>query len=163
MRQPTIRIQHEAFDVAAESARIRAGRSDIGALVVFEGICRDHDGDTAGVSVLELEHYPGMTEASIAAMVDEAARRWPLQAVTVIHRVGRLRPADPIVLVIVASAHRHAAFDGCAFLMDYLKTQAPLWKKQTGAHGTAWVDARKDDDDALGLWGIDARNSAGGG
>ncbi len=160
MRSPTIRIQHAAFDTAAETARVREGRRDIGALVVFEGICRDRDGDTAGVSELELEHYPGMTEASIGAMVDDAARRWPLQAVTVIHRVGRLRPADPIVLVIVASAHRRAAFDACAFLMDYLKTQAPLWKKQTGAHGAEWVDARKADDDALGCWGIASRNSA---
>ena len=160
MRAPRISIQTQPFDAAAEAARMRAGRRDIGALASFEGICRDHDGDTSGVSTLELEHYPGMTEASIAAMVDDAARRWPLQAVTVIHRVGLLQPGDPIVLVMVASAHRHAAFDACAFLMDYLKTQAPLWKKQTSAEGAAWVDAREADDAALRRWGLDLGNSA---
>jgi molybdopterin synthase catalytic subunit len=158
---PTIRIQHEAFDAGAEARALRAGRRDIGALVSFEGLCRDHDGDALGVSELELEHYPGMTEAAIAAMVDDAQRRWPLQAVTVIHRVGRLQPGDPIVLVIVASAHRRAAFDACAFLMDYLKTQAPLWKKQTSAAGAAWVDAREADDAALARWGVDSNNSGG--
>ncbi len=155
-----VRIQSEAFDTAAETRRMRAGRVDIGALVVFEGICRDH-APGAGerpVQSLELEHYPEMTRASIERMVDEARARWPLQAAVVVHRVGLLQPGDPIVLVAVASSHRHDAFEACAFLMDYLKTQAPLWKKEATAAGAQWVDARESDDAALQRWGIDSTN-----
>ena len=161
---PTIRIQNECFDAGEEMRRVRLGRTDIGALACFEGVCRDHNAALAGqgeqaVQALELEHYPGMTERSIALMVQEAQQRWPLQAATVIHRVGALQPGDPIVLVIVASAHRHAAFEACAFLMDYLKTQAPFWKKETTPDGAHWVDAREADDAALARWGITASNN----
>jgi molybdopterin synthase catalytic subunit len=152
MFEPTIRIQREAFDSGAEASALRASRLDIGALVSFEGICRDHAGGHA-VQGMELEHYPGMTERSLAAIVDAARRRWPLQGATVIHRVGALRPGDPIVLVVVASAHRAAAFQACAFIMDYLKTQAPLWKKETTPLGAQWVDARESDAAALAAWG----------
>ncbi len=160
----TIRIQNAAFDAGEEMGRVRSGRTDIGAVACFEGVCRDHNAASAGqgepvVQGLELEHYPGMTERSIALMVQEARQRWPLQAATVIHRVGALQPGDPIVLVIVASAHRHAAFEACAFLMDYLKTQAPFWKKETTPDGAHWVDAREADDAALARWGITALNS----
>lgn len=156
---PTIRVQAEAFDSGVECALLRAGRADIGALVSFEGVCRDHDRGQTGIRALELEHYPGMTEGAIATIVADAARRWPLQAATVIHRVGRLLPGDPIVLVAVATAHRKAAFDACAFIMDYLKTQAPLWKKETTAQGERWVDAREGDDAALRAWGVRSDNS----
>ena len=160
----TIRIQSASFDAGEEMRRVRSGRTDIGALACFEGVCRDHNAALAGqgeqaVQALELEHYPGMTEHSIAHMVQEAQQRWPLQAATVIHRVGSLQPGDPIVLVIVASAHRHAAFEACAFLMDYLKTQAPFWKKEHGPQGAQWVDARVADDAALQRWGIVSTNA----
>lgn len=160
----TIRIQSASFDAGEEMRRVRSGRTDIGALACFEGVCRDRNGALAGqgeqaVRALELEHYPGMTERSIALMVQEARQRWPLQAATVIHRVGSLQPGDPIVLVIVASAHRHAAFEACAFLMDYLKTQAPFWKKETTPDGAHWVDAREADDAALARWGITASHN----
>ena len=155
-----VRIQSEAFDTAAETRRMREGRVDIGALVVFEGICRDHAPGAAQqpVQSLELEHYPEMTRASIERMVAEARARWPLQAAVVVHRVGLLQPGDPIVLVAVASSHRHDAFEACAFLMDYLKTQAPLWKKEATAAGAQWVDAREADDAALQRWGVDSSN-----
>ena len=163
--EPTIRIQHEVFDTCEELRKMRAGRTDIGALASFEGICRDHNAASLqtgqqAVHALELEHYPGMTEQSILRMVREAHERWPLQAATVIHRIGRLQPGDPIVLVAVACAHRHAAFEACAFLMDYLKTQAPFWKKETTVQGSQWVDAREADDAALARWGIKATNTA---
>lgn len=158
---PTIRIQTEAFDAGAECRLLRAGRIDIGAVASFEGVCRDHHGARDGsIQAMELEHYPGMTEQAIATMVDEACRRWPLQGVTVIHRVGRLLPGDPIVLVATASVHRQAALQACAFLMDYLKTQAPLWKKETTADGQdRWVDARESDDAALRAWGVVSNNA----
>ena len=157
---PTIRIQAEPFDAGEESRRLRAGRSDVGALVSFEGLCRDHDGAAGpAVRAMELEHYPGMTEASIADMVAQARGRWPLQGVTVIHRIGQLLPGDPIVLVAVTSVHRQAAFQACAFLMDYLKTQAPFWKKETTDAGAHWVDARESDDAALAAWGITSSNA----
>ena len=153
-----VRIQTEAFDAGAESRRLRSGRIDIGALVVFEGICRDHAPGIESVQSLELEHYPEMTRSSIEAMVEQARARWPLQGAVVVHRVGLLHPGDPIVLVAVASSHRHDAFEACAFLMDYLKTQAPLWKKEATAAGAQWVDARESDDAALQRWGIDSTN-----
>lgn len=154
-----VRIQTEAFDAGAESRRLRAGRIDIGALVVFEGICRDHAPGVEAVQSLELEHYPEMTRASIERMVGQARVRWPLQGAVVVHRVGLLHPGDPIVLVVVASSHRHDAFEACAFLMDYLKTQAPLWKKEATPQGAQWVDAREADDEALARWGIESGNS----
>lgn len=162
--EPTIRIQHESFDVGEVSRALRNGRTDIGAVASFEGICRDHNTATAlsgeqDVLALELEHYPGMTERSIGEMVREAQRRWPLQAATIIHRIGLLQPGDPIVLVVVAAAHRDAALEACAFLMDYLKTQAPFWKKESSTQGAQWVDARETDDAALARWGIHASNS----
>ncbi len=153
-------IQAEAFDGAQAAQRLRAGRRDIGAVVVFEGICREEapaPGQT-GVQTLELEHYPEMTRASIEAMVEQARARWPLLGALVVHRVGVLCPGDPIVLVAVASSHRHDAFEACAFLMDYLKTQAPLWKKETTAEGARWVDAREADDAALARWGVRSGN-----
>jgi molybdopterin synthase catalytic subunit len=160
---PTIRIQAEVFDTGEELRLLRAGRTDIGAVASFEGICRDHNAARAGqdehaVQALELEHYPGMTERSIAHMVQQAQQRWPLQAVTVIHRIGPMLPGDPIVFVAAASAHRLAAFEACAFLMDYLKTQAPFWKKESTPNGAQWVDAREADDAALARWGIVANN-----
>lgn len=161
-----VRIQSEAFDGAEESRRLRAGRSDVGALVLFEGICRDHAAGSGGqpaasVQSLELEHYPEMTRASIEGMVDQARARWPLLGAVVVHRVGLLHPGDPIVLVVVASSHRHDAFEACAFLMDYLKTQAPLWKKEATPQGAQWVDARDSDDAALARWGVAANNASG--
>ena len=161
--EPTIRIQREAFDAGDVMRSLRAGRTDIGAVAGFEGICRDHNTATQAlgeqsVQALELEHYPGMTESSILCMVREAQQRWPLQAATIIHRIGVLLPGDPIVLVAVASAHRHAALEACAFLMDYLKTQAPFWKKETTSQGAQWVDAREADDAALARWGVAATN-----
>lgn len=153
-----VRIQTEAFDAATESRRLREGRTDIGALVVFEGICRDHAPGVDGVQSLELEHYPEMTRASIERMVEQARERWPLQGAVVVHRVGLLHPGDPIVLVVVASSHRHDAFESCAFLMDYLKTQAPLWKKEATPQGAQWVDAREADDAALARWGVESNN-----
>ena len=157
-----VRIQTEAFDSAQEARRLRAGRTDVGALVVFEGICRDHAPHSGEqpVQSLELEHYPEMTEASIERMVEQARARWPLLGAIVVHRVGLLHPADPIVLVAVTSSHRHDAFEACAFLMDYLKTQAPLWKKEATAQGAQWVDARESDDAALARWGVRSDNSS---
>lgn len=150
--KPIVRIQAEAFDAAAETARMTAGRTDIGAVVAFLGLCRDEDGRLAA---LELEHYPGMAETEIGRIAGEAAARWPLQGVTVIHRHGRLAPGDPIVLVLTASAHRQAAFEAASFLMDYLKTRAPFWKKEHGADGTCgdWVAAKETDERAAGRWG----------
>ena len=156
----------EVFDTGAELRALRETRRDIGAVVCFEGVCRDshleQGAASADVQAMELEHYPGMTEKSIVAMVAEAQSRWPLLGVVVIHRVGRLLPGDPIVLVLVASAHRAAAFCAGEFLMDYLKTQAPFWKKETTTLSPAWVDARERDDTALQRWGIDARNASTG-
>jgi molybdopterin synthase catalytic subunit len=148
---PRIVIQTEDFDAAAEVAALTRDRRDIGAVVTFTGLCRDEGGRLAA---LELEHYPGMAEEEIARMVARAAARWPLDAVTVIHRVGRIAPGAQIVLVIAASSHRAAAFSGAEFLMDYLKTSAPFWKKEHPIDGpaTEWVAARDEDDRALEKW-----------
>jgi molybdopterin synthase catalytic subunit len=146
-----IRLQRDDFDAAAEAAKIARGRTDIGAVVTFTGICRDHEGGH-GVAALTLEHYPGMAEEEIARHVAEAERRWPLLGVTVIHRYGRLVPGDNIVLVVTASAHRAAAFAAANFLMDYLKTRAPFWKQEERAEGAAWVDAKEADDAAAERW-----------
>ena len=146
----TIRLQREAFDVAASAALTR-GRTDIGALVTFTGLCRaDENGEP--IAALTLEHYPGMAEAEIARHVAEAVARWPLLGVTVIHRYGRIAPGEPIVLVIAASSHRQAAFAAAEFLMDYLKTRAPFWKQVQTATGTSWVDAKSADDAAAERW-----------
>src|ERR1043166_5655734 len=147
----TIRLQREDFDAAAEAAKITRGRTDIGAVVTFAGICRDHEAGH-GVSALTLEHYPGMAEEEIARHVAEAERRWPLFGVTVIHRYGRMVPGDNIVLVVTASAHRAAAFAAADFLMDYLKTRAPFWKQEERAGGAGWVEARQIDAAAAERW-----------
>ncbi|CAN7462676.1 molybdenum cofactor biosynthesis protein MoaE [Mesorhizobium amorphae] len=148
---PVVRIQREDFDVAAEIARLTEGRADIGAVVTFSGLCRDEQGR---LSALELEHYPGMAEAEISRIAAEAIERWPLQGLTVIHRHGKVRPGENIVLVVTASAHRPAAFEAANFLMDYLKSRAPFWKKEHHADGSAggWVDAKETDDKAAGRW-----------
>ena len=143
----TVRIQREDFDVGAEIARLTQGRADIGAVATFTGICRDD-----GVKAMTLEHYPGMAEAEIARHVEEAQRRWPLLGVAVIHRHGRLVPGENIVLVITASSHREAAFAAAEFLMDYLKTCAPFWKKEERADGAGWVEARQIDAAAADRW-----------
>lgn len=151
MMAATIRLQNEDFDAAAEAAKLTRGRTDIGAVVTFSGICRDHEGGR-GVSAMTLEHYPGMAEEEIARHVAEAERRWPLHGVTVIHRFGRMMPGDNIVLVVTASAHRQAAFEAASFLMDYLKTQAPFWKLEERPDGQDWVAAKESDDDAAARW-----------
>lgn len=144
-------VQTGDFDAGAESRWLQKLDTGIGAVASFVGNVRDHnEGDR--VSTLTLEHYPGMTEKSLADIVQRAAARWPLLGATVIHRVGELRPGDQIVLVAVASAHRDAAFDACRFIMDYLKTEAPFWKKEGTADGGRWVDARDSDDAALQKW-----------
>ena len=149
--QTTVRLQSEDFDVAAESAALLRGRTDIGALVTFTGICRGAEsGDP--IAALTLEHYPGMAEAEIMRHVDQAKARWPLLGVTVIHRHGRIEPGQNIVLVVTASSHREAAFAAAEFLMDYLKTQAPFWKQVEGKIGTTWVDAKETDDAAASRW-----------
>ena len=147
----TIRVQEADFEVAREIAALTEGRTDIGAVVTFTGICRGAEG-SAAIAALTLEHYPGMAEAEIARHAQDAASRWPLTGLTIIHRVGRIQPGENIVLVVTASAHRHAAFEAAEFLMDYLKTHAPFWKREEGASGTGWVDAREHDDAAAGRW-----------
>jgi molybdopterin synthase catalytic subunit len=148
---PTIRVQTEDFDAGAEMARLRAGNPKIGAVASFVGLCRDvNEGDA--VATMTLEHYPGMTEQSLAAIVAEARSRWDLEGVRVVHRVGTLRPEEPIVLVAVASRHRGEAFRACEFVIDYLKTRAPFWKKEQTAEGARWVDARVSDDAAAARW-----------
>ena len=163
----TIRIQEADFDIAHEIAALTQGRTDIGAVVTFSGICRggpETDQDTNqgadAIAALTLEHYPGMAEAEIARHVTEAQSRWPLLGVTVIHRYGRLLPGDNIVLVVTASAHRQAALAAAEFLMDYLKTRAPFWKKVERAGGTHWVAARDKDDVAAGRWKKPNREAA---
>ncbi len=155
-----VKIQEADFDLGAEVAMLRAGDGGVGAVVTFLGTVRDRDGASDGISALELEHYPGMTEASIEAMIDAAFARFDIRAVRVVHRVGRLGPLDQIVFVAVCSAHRGQAFQACEFLMDYLKTQAPFWKKETRPEGACWVDARVSDDAALQRWGIAPGNAA---
>lgn len=155
-----VTIQTQDFDLSAEVAALRAGDGGVGAVTSFVGTVRDRNGGTPGeVSAMELEHYPGMTERAIEAMIDEALRRFDIRAARVIHRVGLLQPLDQIVLVVVSSAHRGSSFQACEFLMDYLKTQAPFWKKETTPDGARWVDARVADDAALARWGIQANNS----
>lgn len=150
-----IKVQNEDFDIGAEIAALSAGRGDIGGIGCFVGTVRaDVRGGSASVSGMTLEHYPGMTERAIGKIADEAAERWPLLGCTVIHRVGKLHPGDNIVLVIAASAHRQAALEATAFLIDWLKTKAPFWKREDFANGEgAWVDAREADDAAASRWG----------
>ena len=153
-----VSIQTADFDLAAEVAALRAGDAGVGAVASFVGTVRDRN-DGSAVSGMELEHYPGMTERAIEAMIDEAMRRFDIRAARVVHRVGPLRVGEQIVLVAVSSAHRGQAFQACEFLMDYLKTQAPFWKKETTPEGARWVDARVADDAALARWGITAGNA----
>jgi molybdopterin synthase catalytic subunit len=157
---PRVAIQTADFDLSAEVAALRAGDMGVGAVCSFIGTVRDR---TAGgpdhISNMELEHYPGMTERAIEAMIDEAFTRFDLLGARVVHRVGLLQPLDQIVLVAVSSAHRGQSFQACEFLMDYLKTQAPFWKKEQTPEGAHWVDARVSDDAALAKWGIEARNA----
>jgi molybdopterin synthase catalytic subunit len=146
-----VRVQAEDFDVNAEIEALRLGKPNVGAVAVFVGLVRDvNEGD--GVSTLVLEHYPGMTEKSIQGILDEARRRWDIMDAAVIHRVGELKPTDRIVLVAVAGAHRGEAFAACEFIMDYLKTRAPFWKKEHTPQGPRWVEARETDDQAAERW-----------
>jgi molybdopterin synthase catalytic subunit len=155
----TVRLQREPFDAAAESAALTRGRSDIGAVVCFTGICR---GSETGelIAALTLEHYPGMAEAEIERHVQEAKTRWPLLGITVIHRYGRITPGEDIVLVVTASSHREAAFAAAEFLMDYLKTRAPFWKQVEKAGEKTWIDAKQSDDAAAGRWSAGGRQAA---
>jgi molybdopterin synthase catalytic subunit len=148
---PTVSIRREDFDVAAEIAKLTAGRADVGAVVTFSGLCRDEAG---ALSALELEHYPGMAEAEIGRIAVEATKRWSLQGLTAIHRYGRIEPGENIVLVVAASSHRHAAFEAASFLMDFLKSRAPFWKKEHRTDGTVggWVDAKEADEEAARRW-----------
>jgi molybdopterin synthase catalytic subunit len=152
-----VSIQTQDFDVNAEIAALRAQDKRVGAVCSFIGTVRDRN-DGSAVSAMELEHYPGMTEKAIEAMIDEAFKRFDIYAARVIHRVGPLQPLDQIVLVAVTSAHRGESFQACEFLMDYLKTQAPFWKKEQTPEGARWVDARVSDDKALAKWGIASGN-----
>jgi molybdopterin synthase catalytic subunit len=147
----TIRLQSEDFDAAAEAALLTCGRTDIGAVVTFTGICRGSEAG-APVAAMTLEHYPGMADAEIARHVEEAEARWPLFGVTIIHRYGRMVPGDNIVLVVTAASHRGDAFAAAEFLMDYLKTRAPFWKQEERPDGTTWVDAKATDDNAANRW-----------
>ena len=147
----TIRISEQDFDLTTEIARLRAARPEVGAVVAFIGTVRDMN-DGLPVAEMALEHYPGMTEKSIEAIVDQARQRWPLFETVVIHRIGALQPQDQIVLVAVSAAHRGEAFAACEFIMDYLKTEAPFWKKEQTPHGARWVDARVTDDAARTKW-----------
>src|SRR5215470_12832332 len=147
----TIRIQDGDFDVAKEIARLSEGRTDIGAVVSFTGICRGTEGGGA-IAALTLEHYAGMAEAEIKRHADEAISRWPLQGLTIVHRFGRIEPGQNIVLVVTASEHRQAAFEAAEFLMDYLKTSAPFWKREERPDGANWVEARTHDDAAAARW-----------
>lgn len=153
-----VSIQTEDFDLSTEVARLREQDKRVGAVCSFIGTVRDRN-EGQSVSTMELEHYPGMTEKSIEAMIDEAFQRFDIHAARVIHRVGLLQPLDQIVLVAVSSAHRGQSFQACEFLMDYLKTQAPFWKKEQTPEGARWVDARVSDDAALAKWGIEAKNA----
>jgi molybdopterin synthase catalytic subunit len=158
MARSAVTIQQADFDLSAEVAALREGDAQVGAVASFIGTVRDRN-DGASVSAMELEHYPGMTERAIESMITEARRRFDIRAARVIHRVGRLMPREQIVLVAVTSAHRHDAFQACQFLMDYLKTQAPFWKKETTPEGARWVDARQADDAALARWGLKMDNA----
>jgi molybdopterin synthase catalytic subunit len=148
----SVRVQREDFDIGAEVARLTAGRTDVGAVVTFTGTVRDGS-DEAAIASMTLEHYPGMTEDELARVETEAAQRWPLKGSLIVHRVGTLKPGDNIVLVVTTSSHRQAAFEAAQFLMDYLKTRAPFWKKELGLDGSErWVDARESDDRAAERW-----------
>lgn len=161
---PRVRIQSTDFDLAREIAELRAGDGRVGAVCSFVGTVRDRTAGTPGsISSLELEHYPGMTEASIEAMIDEAHRRFDIFGARVVHRIGLLQPLDQIVLVAVTSAHRGQSFQACEFLMDYLKTQAPFWKKEQTPDGARWVDARVSDDLALAKWGLTSSQAGNAG
>jgi molybdopterin synthase catalytic subunit len=153
-----IRVQTEDFDLGKEVAALRADQPQVGAVAAFIGTVRDMN-DGAGVSEMELEHYPGMTEKALEDIVAQAKARWSIFDALVIHRVGPLKPLDQIVLVAVTSAHRGEAFAACEFIMDYLKTQAPFWKKEQTPQGARWVDARVTDDKALAKWGVKSDNS----
>ena len=148
---PDIRIQAVDFSIEAEVAKLTAGNPSVGAIVTFSGLCRDEDGQLAA---LELEHYPGMAEAEILRIAEEAASRWPVTGIVAVHRFGKIKPGENIVLVVAASPHREAAFQAASFLMDYLKTRAPFWKKEHRADGSEgeWVSAKEDDDRAIGKW-----------
>jgi molybdopterin synthase catalytic subunit len=147
----TIRIQESDFDIAREMAALTTGRSDIGAVVSFTGICRGSEAGAA-IAALTLEHYPGMAEAEIGRHADTAMSRWPLSGMRVIHRVGRIAPGENIVLVLTASQHRQAAFEAAEFMMDYLKANAPFWKRVEGSDGASWIEARDHDDAAAARW-----------
>ncbi|MGH8798761.1 MAG: molybdopterin synthase catalytic subunit MoaE [Casimicrobiaceae bacterium] len=147
----SVRVQTEDFDVGREIALLRAGDARVGAIASFVGLVRDQN-DAASVCTLTLEHYPGMTEKALTRIVDEARQRWSIHDSVVIHRVGELAPTDQIVLVAVSSAHRGDAFAACAFIMDYLKTRAPFWKKERTPEGERWVEARSSDDAAAARW-----------
>jgi molybdopterin synthase catalytic subunit len=153
-----VKIQTEDFDLSHEVAQLRSAKPQVGAVCAFVGTVRDRN-EGSDVSTLELEHYPGMTEKSIQQMMVDAHKRFDIISSKVIHRVGVLGPLEQIVLVAVTSAHRGQSFQACEFLMDYLKTQAPFWKKETGPQGSHWVDARVSDDQALARWGIESRNA----
>ena len=147
----TVRIQQSDFDIAREMAALTAGRGDIGAMVSFSGICRGSE-DGASIAALTLEHYPGMAEAEITRHAETAMSRWPLSGISVIHRVGRIAPGENIVLVLTASQHRQAAFEAAEFMMDYLKANAPFWKRVEGTDGASWIEARDHDDAAAARW-----------
>ena len=153
----SVSIQVEDFDVSQELAQLRDNDARVGAVCSFVGTVRERNSGNA-ISSMELEHYPGMTEKSITSMMEEAAKRFDIYGARVIHRIGLLHPEDQIVLVAVTSAHRGTSFQACEFLMDYLKTQAPFWKKEVTPEGSRWVDARESDDVALARWGISASN-----
>jgi molybdopterin synthase catalytic subunit len=158
MTSPRVFIQTADFNLADEIAVLRADNKGVGAICSFVGTVRDRN-DGLNVSSMELEHYPGMTEKAIEAMIDEAFKRFDMLGARVIHRVGLLQPLDQVVMVAVTSAHRGESFKACEFLMDYLKTQAPFWKKEETPAGARWVDARVSDDAALAKWGIAASNA----
>ncbi len=158
MNLPRVSIQTADFDLSTELAALRQQDKRVGAVCSFVGTVRDRN-DGLSVSSMELEHYPGMTEKAIETMIDEAGARFDIFGVRIIHRVGLLQPLDQVVLVAVTSAHRGESFRACEFLMDYLKTQAPFWKKEQTPEGARWVDARVSDDAALAKWGIDAPNA----
>ena len=155
----TVCLQREDFDAAAEAAKLTRGRTDVGAVVTFTGLCRGAESGEP-IAALTLEHYPGMAETEILRHVEDAQSRWPLLGVTVIHRYGRITPGENIVLVVTASSHRQAAFEAAEFLMDYLKTRAPFWKQVESASNTTWVEAKAADDAAADRWRKPGREAA---
>ena len=159
MSEPRVFIHSHDFDLQSEIAALRGNDARVGAVCSFIGTVRDRN-DGASVASMELEHYPGMTEKAIEAMIDEARKRFDILGARVIHRVGLLQPQDQIMMVAVTSAHRGQSFLACEFLMDYLKTQAPFWKKEETPEGARWVDARATDDEAVARWGIASGNAA---